>query len=260
MKQQRRAPGGRTSGLQQRCPRCLARHTARHTARRMSRPGHKDKRGTVGDWMIKEANGVTRRESRCSLHVMEDAVQRVRHCNLVLHGPVAAIDVFHAMWRSARGAAVILLHGMTGYEVPALVRRGEPLKYQAGLDYRRSVARRVEGKEGQLSCTVDRGGWPSGLWVYMTRLSPSRWALRLLESSPLSNNTARLPDSSPSLSGRCHGLRGFGLPSSLSASSLRSSTSAEAVCSLESRRFQQRARETYGRCTEYQRERSTRKL
>jgi len=62
-----------------------------------------------------------RRGSRSSLRIVEDAVQPMRHGSLGSQAPAAAADVFYAMWRSARGAVVILLHGMhgmTGSEAP----------------------------------------------------------------------------------------------------------------------------------------------
>ena len=51
---------------------------------------------------------------------MEDAVQPVCHGILGLEAPAVVADVFYTMWRFARGAAVILLHQMTGYEVPVV--------------------------------------------------------------------------------------------------------------------------------------------
>lgn len=60
-------------------------------------------------------------------------MQLVCHSSLGLDAPAVVADVFYTIWRFARGAAVILLHQMTGYEAP-VVRRGESLRCEECLD------------------------------------------------------------------------------------------------------------------------------
>ena len=45
-------------------------------------------------------------------------MQPVCHGSPGLQAPAVVADAFYTMWRFARGAAVILLHQMTGYEAP----------------------------------------------------------------------------------------------------------------------------------------------
>ena len=85
----------------------------------------------------------------------------MRHASLSLQVPAAAADV-HAIWRSARGAVVILLRG------------GLPLKCEErfGIGDRRPMERGGEGGE-----SVSGEGcseWPVRLSVHITRLSPPR--------------------------------------------------------------------------------------
>ena len=52
------------------------------------------------------------------LSLVKDKRQSTRYGGLSLHVSAAEADVFYGMWRSARGAVVIQLHGRTGYEAP----------------------------------------------------------------------------------------------------------------------------------------------